>query len=114
MAMLAIAAPSSNGRLPRSARMLNSWPKNITQNPSAPWTPQMTVVFAAEIFKEHKDRSVTVITTHFAEILRPSALFSLTWEDILFPGDFILISYGLSIECLLVRNPKTGQHIARK
>lgn len=112
--MLAIAVPSTKGNLHRSARFVQSWDKNRTPSPSAQWTKQMAAAFAQFLLSTNELRAGTAVITQFPALLRPSELFSLTWEDLLFPGHLRLQPYGLATAGLLVRQAKTVLHIAQK
>lgn len=114
MAMLTIAALRTMKKLPKDALLICSWAKNRTSKPSAPWTPQIAATVAQHLSSVNNLRAGTAILLKFAAMLRPSELFSITWEDILFPGDLRLQPYGPTTAGLLVRNPKTAKHIAQK
>lgn len=114
LAMIAIAAPTTKGKIARSQRLVKSWAKNRTPSPSDPWTQQMAAAYAFHLLSSHKLRAGTAVIVQFTALLRPSELFSLTWDDILFPGDSRLQSYSLATAGILVRNAKTAMHIAQK
>lgn len=90
MAMLSIAAPATKNKHPKAARLIHSWTKNCFPNPYAPWTPQIAAAVAMQLLETHKAHAATAVILQFAAMLRPSELFAITWEDVLFPGDLHL------------------------
>lgn len=114
LAIISIAAPATKGKLSRTQRLVKSWAKNRTPSPSAAWTQQMAAAFAFHMLNSQRLRAGTAVIVQFAALLRPSELFSLTWDDILFLGDLWFQHYGLATAGLLVRNAKTAMHIAQK
>lgn len=74
----------------------------------------MAANFSFHHFNSKYIRAGTAIILHFAALLRPIELFSLTWEDVLLPGDVRLEPHGLDTGGILVRNAKKVLQIAQK
>lgn len=74
----------------------------------------MTAAFALHLFKSQRIRAGTAIVLQISALLRPSEIFSLTWNGVLMPRDLRLQPYGVETAGILVRNPKTALHIAQQ
>lgn len=114
LAMTTIAVPRNEGKPPSANRIIKAWDKNRAPNSSGSLKPQMAAKFLQQFFNQENCRAGVTVIVQVTAMLRRSELFSLTCQDVLFPGDARLQPCCACKAGVLIRNAKTAQKVSQK
>ena len=107
LSTIKIMFPEVGGSLYLSRRCLTGWKLLLPAKSATPITRKMALTFCWDFMKENKYSQAAVLLICFAGMLRVSEALNLRWNDVAFPGDIRLSSFGRRVAGVNIRDSKT-------